>query len=51
MKLESSLNQSSEIIQQVREAVQQWPRFATATGVSTETARRINRVIAGLLVR
>lgn len=40
-----------EIIQQVRDAVGQWSRFASATDVSTATARRIGSVIAGPLVR
>lgn len=36
-----------EMIEQVREAVQQWPRFARITGVSRATERRIGKVLAG----
>lgn len=39
------------IIQQVRDAVGQWPRFASATGVSAASTRRIGSIIAGSLVR
>lgn len=38
---------AKEIISEVRNAIQQWSRFATATGVSTSTSRRIGRVISG----
>lgn len=34
-----------EIIRQVRDAVNQWPRFALDTGVSGETVSRIEKVI------
>lgn len=37
-----------EIIQQTREAVRQWPRFAGLTGVSSATTRRIGKGLAGL---
>lgn len=40
-----------EIIQQVRDAVMRWPRFAGATGVSAATTRRIGEVIAAPTVR
>jgi serine/threonine-protein kinase HipA len=38
---------AKEIIQEVRNAVGQWSRFARATGVSTTTSRRIARIISG----
>lgn len=38
--------QASQIIAEVREAVQQWPRFARATDVSAASRQRIGRVIA-----
>lgn len=38
------------IIDEVRAAVEQWPRFARATGVAAGTARRIDNAIAGLRV-
>jgi serine/threonine-protein kinase HipA len=40
-----------DIIQEVRDAVGQWSRFAGATGVSAATARRIGSVIAAPLAR
>lgn len=40
-----------ETVQQVRDAVRQWPRFADATGVSAATARRIGSVVAAPTVR
>lgn len=40
-----------EILQQVREAVAQWDRFASITDVSAATVRRIGSVIARALVR
>jgi hypothetical protein len=36
-----------EIIRQVRDAVNQWPRFALAMKVSEETASLIEKVIVG----
>lgn len=39
-----------EIIQEVRDAVKQWPGFARSTGVPVATARRIGDVITGPLV-
>ena len=38
---------AKEIINEVRSAIRQWSRFAIATGVSTNTARRIGRTISG----
>ncbi len=45
------LRRAREIIQQVRDAVKQWSRFARATGVSAATTRRIRDVIAVSRVR
>jgi serine/threonine-protein kinase HipA len=39
-------HRSREIIQEVRTAVQKWPRFASETGVSAEAARRIQNAVA-----
>jgi len=39
------LRRAREIIEQVREAVNQWPRFALSTEVSGETAGLVERVI------
>ena len=36
-----------EIMRQVRDAVNRWPRFALDTGVSGETVSRIEKVIVG----
>jgi serine/threonine-protein kinase HipA len=44
------MRRSREIIQEVHEAVQQWPRFATEAGVSAETERQIQNAIAGRAV-
>jgi serine/threonine-protein kinase HipA len=40
-----------EIIQQVRDAVLQWPRFARATRVSAATTKRIRDVVAASIKR
>jgi serine/threonine-protein kinase HipA len=45
------LRRAREIVQQVRDAVRQWSRFASATGVSAATARRIGSVVAVSTVR
>ena len=36
---------AKEIIRQVVDTVRQWPRFARATGVSSDTEREIGKVI------
>ena len=41
------LRRVREILREVREAVNQWPRFALDTGVSGETVSRIEKVIVG----
>lgn len=40
------LRRAREIMEQVGDAVRQWPRFAQRTGVPPTTARKIGRVIA-----
>ena len=40
------VRRAREIVQQVRDAVRDWPRFARATGVGSTTERRIGKVIA-----
>lgn len=42
-------HRAREIIQEVRNAVARWPRFARTTGVSADTERVIGSVIAGLV--
>jgi len=41
------LRRAWEIMREIREAVNQWPRFALDTGVSGETVSRIEKVIVG----
>jgi len=41
------LRRAREILREVREAVNRWPRFALDTGVSGETESRIEKVIVG----
>ncbi|HEY0171572.1 MAG TPA: type II toxin-antitoxin system HipA family toxin, partial [Pyrinomonadaceae bacterium] len=41
------LRRAREIMREVRDVVNQWPRFALDTGVSSETVSRIEKVIVG----
>jgi serine/threonine-protein kinase HipA len=42
---------ATEIVQEVRDAVHQWPRFARAAGVPTATEQRIGKRIAAPAIR
>ncbi|HEU4452778.1 MAG TPA: type II toxin-antitoxin system HipA family toxin, partial [Longimicrobium sp.] len=44
---EVDLRKARSIIEQVRDAVSQWPRFAKDVGVPDEAARQIRRLISG----